>query len=416
MSPEHLVTELVRTAADFDDAALEDAVCTRLGELIRKLEETERNPDPDLVISAVLQTACEAVRAAFARRAQRPEGWREPWRVFTALAAITPEGVPANPLRMVYALAQEGAPEDLEEFPPTCPEGPLLWTWDELRSRIAVTTAFPDPAGGTPRWYLWDVDVCTPEPYVAFSGYFPGRQEALQKWAARVGTGITARSTWRQVDDRSGPIVARLLPGDASRFELDGVERRYTECHRSRRLAEEIRYWFDEVGEPDLDEDEDEDEDEDASGDRDRVGGREGAAVAWAALGPRPLDPAVAPRRFAAWRSEHRPGVPTLAPDDPGLLLLSGLWFGGRVPEVRVASCSPHRTAAFVEQCRRTLAPEVAAMVLALLPDWVKWFGQATGVAAGLAALASRHADGSPHCSDPAGQGLPARPDLKEEG
>lgn len=405
-SPERLVTEVLRSAADCDDRTLEDTVCARLGELIRQLEESE-NADPDLVLSAVVKAAGDAVRAGFARRAQDPEGWRTPWRVFTAIAAIAPDGLAHSPLRMAYELVPRDAPDDLEEFPPTSPEGPLLWTWDELRSRIAVTTAFPDPGRSTPRWYLWDVDVCTPEPYVAFSGYFVGKNEALKHWLARVGPGITTRSKWQQVDDSSGPIVARLLPGDASRFELDGVAQRYTECHRSRRLAEEIRYWFDEVGEPDLDEDDDED---------DWDGAGQDAAAAWAALSPRPLDPAVAPRRFAAWRSEHRPDVPTLAPDDPTLLLLSKLWFSGRVPEMRVASCSPHRTAVFVELCRDTLAADIAEQVLTLLPDWVAWFGPTTGVRAEFTPLTSLLADGSPHFADPAGHGLPARPDLKEEG
>jgi hypothetical protein len=179
------------------------------------------------------------------------------------------------------------------------------------------------------------------------------------------------------VDDPG--LLAELLPTDQGILEPGGENAsQFAEYHRSRHLADELREALSRAGMP------------------------------AAARGTRPEtpEPSACARQFTSWLAEHRPGAS--APPDQAELVdaLARDWLEGEIPQLK-ATCSPHRVAVFAEHLRDYYQEDFARRLTALLPHWITWFAEHSGLPPHLAERCQPYAHGEPHpAQDPDGRGL----------
>jgi hypothetical protein len=245
-------------------------------------------------------------------------------RVLAALAAILP-----SPL-----LARAGA-ESLD------PEvtGEVLWTRDRYGSRFAVVAPIGTPEGPV-RWYLWDIDACAFVPLPVHAGFYASPEEALAAWQVGVGAFAAGGTSWHRIDD-SG-LLADLLPKSEEISVLGGESAaQFTEYHRCRRLAEVIL---------DL------------------------PPVVSLSVPETALD--LGPDRFVTWWRKRAEG-----PEPGNLEALAGEMFDSwpALAPALFDTCSPHRVESVSHQIRDEYR-EDADELLALLPAWVAWLSERTGL------------------------------------
>ncbi len=365
-----LLPELTMIASGEDQARYEDVVCARLGALMYALgeaDEVEEYVNPGQVFEAVLEGSAAAVRQALAGIAHNPDGWHGPWALFAAVAR-TAFGESAEWARRLESdLRSRSGGRVLPEMAGCAPAGAVLWARDAYGGRSAATAPFPTPEpGGAQRWYLWDIDACGMDAFTVYSGYFADPAAALEAWRAGVGAVAGAQAAWKEADDPA--LLALLLPKDLGMFEPGGENAdQFGEYHRSRRLADEVRATLGDFEIPATD-----------------------------ARSRNPKAPQAA-RRFTAWLAEHRPDAPATEDRDEAVAALADDWFYDRLPGIVTDTCSPHRVALFAEHCRGYYQEDFASQLMALLPDWVTWFAESTGLPETLAARCLPYAAGAPH-------------------
>lgn len=365
-----LLPELTGIASGEDQARYEDVVCARLGALMFELseaDEVENYVNPGQVFEAALEGSAAAVRGALAGIADDPDGWHGPWALFAALARTAFGESAERARRLESDLRSRPGARVLPEMVGCAPAGAVLWARDAYGGRFAATAPFPAPEpGGAQRWYLWDIDACGMDAFTVYSSYFTDPAAALEAWRAGVGAAAGAQAVWTEADDPT--LLALLLPKDLGMFEPGGESPdQFAEYHRARRLADEVRASLGEFEIPDA---------------APQSGNPEAAEAAL---------------RFTAWLADHRPAAPTTEDRDEAVATLADDWFFDRVPGVLADTCSPHRVALFAEHCRGYYQEDFASQLTALLPDWVTWFAESTGLPGTLAARSLRYAEGAPY-------------------
>ncbi|MBU2668284.1 hypothetical protein KOI35_32710 [Actinoplanes bogorensis] len=350
-----LIAELTAYGRESGGPALEDEFCARLGPLLREWDQRPRNEyagPGDFALALV-----RAARAGVERSLRSGEDPLAVWRVLDMIIEI----LPAASLEEVSELLPDlnEWPGDVE--PPELPVpasliGRVSWARDRYGSRFAVTAGFA-ASGGPVRWYLWDIDACTMSPLTVRSGYYDSPEQALAAWQSGAGLTSTGDARWTEVDDRS--LLEDLMPGADNLSILGGESAdQFAEFYRSRRLAEVV-----------LD-----------------VGMKSK---------PRPSRSAQpGPAEFAQWHRERATG-PVPEDLDEVADALADVW-GCEVPAL-YQCCSPHRVAFVATTAGAEFGADYAPRVIELLPSWVAWLADRSGLAEDLTARALVYASGRPH-------------------
>ncbi|BEL08390.1 hypothetical protein Q0Z83_065810 [Actinoplanes sichuanensis] len=249
-------------------------------------------------------------------------------RVLAALAAILPS----------TALDRTGL-----DAPDPQVAGEVRWTRDRWGSRFAVLAPFATPEGPV-RWYLWDIDACAFVPVAVHAGFYASPEEALAAWQVGVGAFAAGGTSWRRIDDFG--LLLDLLPKPDEVSALGGESaEQFTEYHRCRRLAEAVL---------DL------------------------PPVLTMNVPETALD--LGPERFVTWWRTRAEG-----PEPANLKALTEEMFDSWPILARALfdTCSPHRVESVSHQIREEYR-EDADELLALLPAWVTWLSERTGLPAEL--------------------------------
>jgi len=353
---EPLIAALIDLAEARSDAGLEDELCARLGARLAELDDgpVDDQVGPGLLAEAAICAGATAVAAALG---EPDDGWRSPWRVLTAVAGILPE-----PLSELAADAIEGLRERPggRRLPETIRgpalSGPVLWARDGYGSRFGIAAAV-----GPNRWYLWDIDACGPDACTVHSGYSATPEQALMRWRAGVGEVAAGATVFAPVDNPE--LLADLLPREQGMLRPGGENvQQFAEYHRSKRLAEAVLEAFETAGPP-------------------PVAG---------------LDAATAAPRFIAWLRARRAERPLPAGLDEDVFELAGSWhLSGSA--FRYGTCSPHRVALVVDHVRSHYVGDLAADLIALLPDWTAWLAELNATAPHLAERCRPYLQGAPY-------------------
>ncbi|WP_344897368.1 hypothetical protein [Nonomuraea antimicrobica] len=296
------------------------------------------------------------------------------WRLLHGLAAMTPPSSGQTLRRdpdlavreaikdTTTALAKAGiAPGWPSEILRATPTGEPLLLADEYGSRYALLAPF---AWGEedPHWYCWDIDRCARD-QVVHAAVFASPEEALAEWRAAVGTHAAPASTQPAPCDEA---TARDLLDPLRRSGLLGALLLGSESQQL--IAEHFR-----------------------------LSQRAGALCESFAVAPEPKperDLAPIIDDFAAWlrdRADHRPEREDIA-------TLADTW--SRLSGPGYYACSPHRIEHTVILVADGYIKKYAEAVLDLLPQWVEWCIERTGLTGELAerarqAAANNRWDGS---------------------
>ncbi|MDP4502049.1 hypothetical protein [Nonomuraea turcica] len=281
------------------------------------------------------------------------------WRMLYGLAAMTPPSS-GEMLRRdldlaireaikdtTTALAKAGiAPGWPSEILRATPAGEPLLLSDAYGSRYAFLAPF---AWGEedPHWYCWDIDRCTGD-RVVHAAVFASPEEALAEWRAAVGTHAASASTQPAPCDQA---TARDLLDPLCRSDLLGAlllgsesQQLIAERYRLRQRARALCESFTVAPEPKPKQD---------------------------------LNPII--DDFAAWlrdRDDHRPEREDIA-------TLADTW--SRVCGAGYYACSPHRIEHTVILVSDGYIKKYAEAILDLLPQWVEWCIERTGLTGELA-------------------------------
>jgi hypothetical protein len=225
-----------------------------------------------------------------------------------------------------------------------------LWARDGYGSRWAVVAPFAS-ADGSGRWYLWDVDACGYEVATVYSGFHPSAEAALAEWQQAVGP-FAAEAALTPADDTE--TLDALLVGEVEGIRPGGEDQaQYAEFLRSRRLGRTVRQ---------------------------AAGRSRGRTLAR-------LSAATAAEQFARRLRQlgHHDGPdndkadqgPASATDLAGEMADS--WspreYSGLYPY-----CSPHKIAAAVLHLRDFYRDDFAAALVAVLPEWIRFLAEHTGM------------------------------------
>lgn len=370
---ESMIAELVGLAATRSDSDLEDELCVRIGARLAELDDApiDDHVGPNVFAEAVIDAAVQAVGTALAGDVG---GWTHAWRVLTAVAGIVNYPLGERAISSIDDLRARPGGTLLPQTPtgPTI-TGPVLWTRDAYGSRFGVAAPFRT-TDGPDRWYLWDIDACGHDAFTVHSRYHATPDEALADWQAGVGAPAADGTVFASVDDPG--LLDDLMPREQGMMRPGGENvEQFAEYHRSKRLAEAV---LDAI-EPD----------------------RPHRTSA-----PADLDRTTAATLFPVWLREHRPDQPR--PDDLDELVteLADSWHISG-PAGLYHRCSPHRVALAVEHIRGYYQDDLAADLIALLPDWTAWLAERNATPAHLADRCRPHAHGESHKAASADDGTP---------
>jgi hypothetical protein len=295
--------------------------------------------------TALEDDLCARLGPLLADLDERPtEEYVGPDHLAAALAGVLEDAGDGEPARRVRAALAAILPSALladtgmESLDPEV-AGEVRWTRDRYGSRFAVVAPFATPEGPV-RWYLWDIDACGFIPLPVHAGFYASPEEALAAWQVGVGAFAAGGTSWRRIDD-SG-LLADLLPKTEEVATLGGESaEQFTEYHRCRRLAEVVL---------DL------------------------PPVLSPSAPETALD--VGPERFVSWWRRRAWG-----PEPADLEVLAEDMFDSwpAAAPALFDTCSPHRVASVSHQIRDEYRDGADAL-LALLPAWVTWLSERTGL------------------------------------
>jgi hypothetical protein len=254
--------------------------------------------------------------------------------------------------------------------------GEALVARDTYGSRFLL--AVPFGTGNAPEeadhWYAWDVDACWLVT-VAGAGTFGSAADALAEWHDAVG--VAAANTG--LSPCSGHLAAWLLcpaarTGPLGEMFTGGEPRELIrEYFRSRRRAQLVLGHLPEDREP-----------------------------------PEPVfAPEIDTSAFVDWlASRHgdsaKPGEYRKKAAETAEFLLDAWGPNEHLTEDSVYACSPHRIEMLGRLVRDDFLPEEGNAVLRMLPDWVQWCADRTGLPRELAApaLEAAHAEAANPVTD----------------
>ncbi|MEW1839829.1 hypothetical protein AB0392_17950 [Nonomuraea angiospora] len=275
------------------------------------------------------------------------------WRLLHGLAAMTasssgemlrrdPDLAVREAIDTTTALAKAGiAPGWPSGILRAAPAGQPLLLADEYGSRYALLAPFAW-GEGDPHWYCWDIDRCTGD-RVVHAAVFASPEDALAEWRAAVGTHAAPASTQPAPCDQA---TARDLLDPLCRSDLLGALLLGNESQQL--IAEHFRL---------------------------RQRARALCESFTAAPEPKPqqdLNPII--DDFAAWlsdRDDHTPEREDIATFADTWSDLSGPGY---------FACSPHRIEHTVSLVADGYIKKYAEAVLDLLPQWVEWCIERTGL------------------------------------
>ena len=237
-------------------------------------------------------------------------------------------------------------PEWLRLLPKIAATGEVWEMHDVYGSRFAVIAGFRYPDGIDPSVFLFDIDACEMVK-LASAGVFDDVQQAAAVWRQRVGEAAAgAEPSPVETADRLSCLAyleleEELLEGSESRTVLDNwlrVNRRHID------LAETLR--------------------------------RRGMPLPEAKSLYHDLDIAPMAGEFTAWHLRRHGSTP----DPEAAEMLAEVWLEGALPSTR-HSISPHRVRSRLEQINQDFIDDpVTAAAKALLPEWVRWNGEKSGL------------------------------------
>jgi hypothetical protein len=252
-----------------------------------------------------------------------------------------------TPLREeLPATAQAQQPEWLPLLPKIAATGEVWEMHDVYGTRFAVIAGFRYPDGTDPSVFLFDIDACEII-RLASAGVFDDVQQAAAAWRERVGEAAAdAEPSPVETADRLSCLIhleldEELLDGSEPRTVLDNwlrVNRRLID------LAEVLR--------------------------------RRGMVLPEAESLYHDLDIAPMTEEFTAWHLPRHGSTP----DPEAAEMLAEVWLEGALPSTR-HSVSPHRARSRLEQINEDFIDDpVTTAAKALLPEWVRWNGEKSGL------------------------------------
>lgn len=355
-----MVDALITAAPGWSDDQLEDDFCLRFGAAMTQYEsrELEDHINPADLVRAVLSVLDERLHAT----EESGSGLPGAQRLLTVVAGVLP--VPLSESAHDLVTGHLNADMARRATHGRTVTGPALWARNSYGTRWAVAAPFTS-VDGADRWYLWDVDACGYEVVTVHSGFHPSAEAALADWQQAVGpSAVEAALT--TVDDTE--TLDALLTGELEDARLGGEDQaQYAEFLRARRLGSTVRQAAR------------------------RARGRTLAR----------LNADTAAERFARrLRQTGHPDRP--AGDEPGegpagagelATELAESWGPHESPSL-YPYCSPHKVAAAVSHLRDFYNDDFAAELVAVLPDWIRFLAEHSGMAPDLTERCLAYASG----------------------
>ncbi len=355
-----MVDALITAAPGCSDDELEDGFCARFGAAMTQYEggELEDMVSPDDFVRAVLSALDERLR--------EPEDSGSDvaaaQRLLAVVAGVLPEPLSASAWDLVAEHLDDAAAQRATRG--RAVTGPAQWARNSYGTRWAVVAPFTC-AEGSRRWYLWDVDTCGYEIVTVHSGFYPSAETALAEWQQAVGPSA-AEAALAPADDTE--TLDALVPGEVESIRFGGEDQaQFAEFLRSRRLGRTVRQ---------------------AAG---RARGRtlprlsvETAAERFA----RQLRRIGHQDRPAGDESDQGPaGAGDLAAE------MAESWSPRGHPSL-YPYCSPHKVDAAVSHLRDFYQDDFATQLIAVLPEWIRFLAEHTGMAADLTDRCLAYASG----------------------
>jgi hypothetical protein len=333
--------------------ALEQATAELVGaELYDAVREDRYGLRFDLwAVELVDRTAKRIADAA----SRGDDSWRGPWWLLHGLASIGSYGLGGYAWEQASKAAgslphgvQATDPEWLKLLPGIKPTGDVRVMRDAYGTRFGVTAAMSYPGGVDPSVYLMDIDA-SELIGLAGAGVFDEVDQAAGAWREQVGVSAEGLVPVPATPESLTCLVYcehedQQVIGDESRTLMDNWFRGPRRMHDVHNALQE-----------------------------------RGIALPEYHSLFHDIDVAPMAEPFIAWYSErhgHRPSREAVE-------ALAGEWLEGMLPGTE-HSVSPSRSEGFRRLISDWLDDPVTDLVLALLPEWVRWNGEQAGVPASL--------------------------------
>jgi hypothetical protein len=355
-----VVNALIAVAPGLSDNALEDDFCVRYGAAMTQFEDgaLEDLVNPEDFIRALLSVIAERLHEA----AETGADVAVVQRLLTVVAGVLPLPLSESARDLVTEHLNARVAQRIKQG--RAMTGPVLWARDAYGTRRAVVAPFAS-VDGPDRSYLWDVDTCGYEVVTVHSGFYPSAESAVAAWRASVGHAAAGAALTVAEDAET---LAALLHGELEEIRSGGEDQeQHAEFLRSRRLGRIAR---------------------EAAG---RVRGRTSVR----------LTADDAKERFAQRLRQlgYHDGTASDAQDEgpAGASELAAemaeSWSPADHPTL-YPFCSPHKVAAAILHLRDFYKDEFAAELVAVLPEWIRFLAERTGMTADLTERCLAYASG----------------------
>lgn len=329
---------------------LEQATAELLGaELHRAIRDEHRGLWFDWFFEELAEAAADRILDEAVRQ---DDSWQAKQRLLYGLASISSPGL-RSLAEKALARVRKGLPahapaqpEWLRLLPKITAAGEVWEMHDVYGTRFGVIAGFRYPADSDPSVFLFDIDACEFVRLVS-AGVFDDMEQAAAAWREFVGeAALNAQPSRVETADRLYCLVhldlgEELLDGSEPRTVLDNwfrANRRHSD------LADALH--------------------------------RRGMPLPEAKSLYHDLDTARMAEQFAAWHLRRHGSTPD--PEVAGVL--AEIWLEGALPGTWHAA-SPHRARSRLGQLNEDFVDDpVITGAKVLLPEWVRWHGEESGL------------------------------------
>ncbi len=347
---------------------LEQAAAELVGaELYRTVHDERHGVWFDWLFEELADAAAGRVKEEADRQ---DEAWQAPWRLLYGLTSIGSPPLRSSAQRALTE-ARKGLPAGaakqpdwLRLLPKIAATGQVFEMHDAYGTRFAVIAGFCYPGGTDPSVFLFDIDACG-FVRLARAGVFDDVEQAATAWRAQLGGGARgARPSPVETAERLYCLVhldeeEGLLDGSEPRAVMDNW---FRANRRSQDLADSLR--------------------------------KRGMPLPEAKSLYDDIDTVPTEEAFASWYL-GRHGRP---PDLDAVGALAEEWLEGALPGTWHAA-SPHRARFQLNLISDWIPGRVTVGAKALLPEWVRWNGEQSGLSGPLLDDAVAAASGDPQPS-----------------
>jgi hypothetical protein len=299
------------------------------------------------------ELADAAAGRAVEEAGRQHDAWQAPWRLLYGLTSIgspalrsIAQDALARARKGLPAGAEAGQPEWLRLLPQIAATGEVWELHDAYGTRFAVIAGFCYPGGTDPSVFLFDIDACG-FVRLASAGVFDHVEQAAAAWRALAGEAAgSARPSPVETAERLDCLVhldteEAVLDGSESRAVMDNWFRVNRRLHD---LGDALR--------------------------------KRGMPLPEAKSLYHDIDAAPMAEAFTAWYLQRHGAQP----DPDAVDALAGEWLEGALPSTWHAA-SPHRVH-FQLNLISDWIPDhpVTVAAKALLPEWVRWNGEQSGL------------------------------------